>query len=204
MTILKTKDRHPASFRDPSGFLFTRAGVLYRQVNQRYAEEYKRLMDSGLYESLSKVGRLVSHQEVDIKPAQKENTFKIIQPEKLPFISYPYEWSFSQLKSAALTTLSIQKRSLDVGMSLKDASAYNIQFHQTNTHNDPSITPTPTFRAHTFSVIVHVQVSTTLHFHPSLLQSNPLPNSTYHIYKNDNSVCKLQPITSRTPLHTFD
>ena len=46
----------------------------------------------------------------------------------MPFISYPYEWSFGQLKDAALATLSIQKRALKAGMSLKDASAYNIQF----------------------------------------------------------------------------
>ncbi len=46
----------------------------------------------------------------------------------MSFISYPYEWSFGQLKDAALATLSIQKRALQYGMSLKDASAYNIQF----------------------------------------------------------------------------
>ncbi|MBT7783273.1 MAG: class I SAM-dependent methyltransferase, partial [Anaerolineae bacterium] len=53
-----------------------------------------------------------------------------LQPEVIPFISYPYEWSFSQLKEAALATLAIQKRAIKAGMSLKDASAYNIQFHR--------------------------------------------------------------------------
>ena len=57
-----------------------------------------------------------------------EAAFKVIQPERVPFISYPYEWSFSQLKDAALATLSIHKRALKLGMLLKDASAYNIQF----------------------------------------------------------------------------
>ena len=123
-------NQHPASFRDPSGFLFTHEGVLYRQVNQKYAEEYKALIESGLYENLSKIGRLVSHQEVDTPSSQPEIAFKIIQPELVPFISYPYEWSFSQLKEAALATLAIQKRALNAEMSLKDASAYNIQFHQ--------------------------------------------------------------------------
>ena len=61
-------------------------------------------------------------------PAESDAAFKIIQPERVPFISYPYEWSFSQLKDAALATLSIQKRALKLDMSLKDASAYNIQF----------------------------------------------------------------------------
>jgi len=54
----------------------------------------------------------------------------VIQPEAIPFISYPYEWSFSQLKDAALTTLAIQRKAVDSGMILKDASAYNIQFNQ--------------------------------------------------------------------------
>jgi hypothetical protein len=117
-----------ASFRDPSGFLFSRDGVLYRQVNRRYEREYARLMESGLYDKLVKAGLLVSHVEVDQSPAEPELVYKIIQPERVPFISYPYEWSFGQLKDAALATLSIQRRALKVGMSLKDASAYNIQF----------------------------------------------------------------------------
>jgi hypothetical protein len=118
-----------ASFRDPSGFLFTHDGVLYRQVNQVYAADYARLMESGLYEKLVKAGLLVPHTESDLAPADPTTAYKIIRPEKVPFISYPYEWSFSQLKDAALATLSIQKRALKFDLSLKDASAYNIQFY---------------------------------------------------------------------------
>ena len=58
-----------ASFRDPSGFLFSRDGVLYRQVNRRYEQEYVRLMESGLYEKLVKAGLLIPHVEVDQLPA---------------------------------------------------------------------------------------------------------------------------------------
>jgi len=59
----------------------------------------------------------------------------------VPFISYPYEWSFSQLKAAALATLEIQKRALAFGMSLKDSSAYNIQF----VHGKPILIDTLSF-----------------------------------------------------------
>lgn len=117
-----------ASFRDPSGFLFSQDGVLYRQVNRRYESEYVRLMESGLYEKLVKAGLLIPHIEADQEPAEREAAFKVLQPERVPFISYPYEWSFGQWKDAALATLSIQKRALKLGISLKDASAYNIQF----------------------------------------------------------------------------
>ena len=125
-TTNKTR-AHNASFRDPSGFLFTHDGVLYRQVNQIYAEDYKKLMDSGLYAKLVKAGLLIPHTEVELEAADPTLAFKVLRPERVPFISYPYEWSFGQLKDAALATFSIQKRALKLGMSLKDASAYNIQ-----------------------------------------------------------------------------
>jgi len=83
-------------------------------------------MDSGLYEKLVKAGLLIPH--VEVETSFDSEAFKVIQPERVPFISYPYEWSFSQLKDAALATLNIQKRAMKNDMSLKDASAYNIQF----------------------------------------------------------------------------
>jgi hypothetical protein len=84
-------------------------------------------MESGLYDKLVKAGLLIPHVEVD-QDSAAPGAHKIIQPERVPFISYPYEWSFGQLKDAALATLSIQRRALKLDMSLKDASAYNIQF----------------------------------------------------------------------------
>ncbi len=119
-----------ASFRDPSGFLFYHDGDLYRQINLVYEDNYRHLMDSGLYDSLAADQLLIPHQEVEKPGDQTESTGLVIKPQKLAFISYPYEWSFSQLKDAALLTLEIQKRALEYGMSLKDSSAYNIQFHR--------------------------------------------------------------------------
>ena len=117
-----------ASFRDPSGFMFRRDNKLYRQVNQSYHQEYDQLVDSGLYKELCEAGLMISHEEVNIEPEITGLAYKVVQPEPVGFISYPYEWSFSQLKDAALTTLEIERRALERGMSLKDASAYNIQF----------------------------------------------------------------------------
>ena len=120
----------PASFRDPSGVVFSRNGNIFRQVNLVYREDYDLLMSSGLYKTLAGKKFLVPHQEVDEAPLVSAGCYKVIRPDKIDFISYPYEWSFSQLKDAALLTLEIQKEALDAGMILKDASAYNIQFHQ--------------------------------------------------------------------------
>ena len=122
------KAKLAGSFRDPDGFLFYRDGHLYRQVNKRYQEDYDRLMESGLYDSLADSGLLVRHDETDISFALSGEAYRVIRPEPIPFVSYPYEWCFSELKHAALLTLEIERRALEAGMTLKDASAYNVQF----------------------------------------------------------------------------
>jgi ribosomal protein L11 methylase PrmA len=120
--------RVAGSFRDPSGHVLISDGRLLRQVNLIYKDSFDRLVSSGLYDELTGQALLVAHQEVTPGEHPDPQAYKLIEPEWLPFISYPYEWSFSQLKDAALATLAIQKRALARGMSLKDASAYNIQF----------------------------------------------------------------------------
>ena len=115
--------REFSSFRDPSGCVFTREGVLYRQINPTYFPQYRALMDSGLYEELRKFNAIVAHEEIETG----EDAI-VIRPERVPFISYPYEWSFGELRDAALLTLKLHRRALRHDMILKDASAYNIQF----------------------------------------------------------------------------
>jgi len=127
---MRINDRVGASFRDPSGFLYRREGILYRQVNLAYREQYKQLMQSGLYDDLVQAGLLIAHQEVEVEPAEVVLAYKMLKPQEVQFISYPYEWCFSQIKDAALTTLEIEKRALKFGMTLKDSSAYNIQFQR--------------------------------------------------------------------------
>lgn len=126
--MLNISNKITSSFRDPSGFLFIRDNKIYRQINVIYKKEYDHLINSGLYKFLINADLLIPHEEVGIPPENHEIAYKIIKPEMIPFISYPYEWCFSQLKDAALTTLQIQKTALKYGMCLKDASAYNIQF----------------------------------------------------------------------------
>jgi len=122
------KDIEKSSFRDPSGFLFYRDKILFRQINQSYKEDYELMIGSGLYNKLLELDMIIPHKEVDVSPFNERENYKVIQPELIPFISYPYEWCFGQLKDAALLTLEIQKKALEFNMSLKDCSAYNIQF----------------------------------------------------------------------------
>ena len=120
--------RIKSSFRDPSGFLFTFEGSLYRQINKSYQNEFDKMIDSGLYQKLVEKELLIPHEEVNVESSQPKKCYKTIKPKLIDFISYPYEWSFNQLKDAALTTLEIQKIAMDYGLTLKDSSAYNVQF----------------------------------------------------------------------------
>jgi hypothetical protein len=121
-------NRLSSSFRDPSGFLFFENDTLFRSINRLYQQNYDHLIHSGLFNKLVEDDLLIPHKEVQHPAENRDDTYKIIQPELIPFISYPYEWCFSQLKDAALTMIKIQKQALDCNMILKDASAYNIQF----------------------------------------------------------------------------
>jgi len=118
------------SFRDPAGFVYYQEGDLRRQVNQVYREHYQVLMDSGLYRELSDDRILIEHKELDAEPLEPSLAYKVIRPERVEFVSYPYEWSFSQLQDAALVALEVQRRALVRGMTLKDCSVYNLQFHR--------------------------------------------------------------------------
>ena len=123
-------NRLPSSFRDPNGFVYQRDGRLLRQVNLAYRDHYDALLKSGLYGELVDAELLIPHDEVSADLAATGQAYRVLEPQRLPFVSYPYEWCFSQLKDAARTTLQVQKMALARGMTLKDASAYNIQFHR--------------------------------------------------------------------------
>ena len=117
-----------SSFRDPSGFLYSRDGVLLRQVQERYRPHYEQLMASGLYAALVAEGLLVPHDERPLDEAAAPGAAFVLRPERIPFISLPYEWCFGQRQAAALLTLRVQELALAHGMTLKDASAFNVQF----------------------------------------------------------------------------
>lgn len=120
-------NQHPASYRDPAGFIFTNAGTVYRAVQPAGQKDYDLLLSSGLYARLREKNWIIAHEEVADLGLQPD-AYKILKPAQLSFWSYPYEWSFSQLKEAALLTLRLVATGLEFGMILKDASAYNIQF----------------------------------------------------------------------------
>ncbi|MFT3935550.1 MAG: hypothetical protein QM726_18125 [Chitinophagaceae bacterium] len=120
--------QHPASYRDPAGFIFKHDGKVYRQVNQYYAQDYDLFIKSGLYDLLVKQKKILPHLEIGENFTGDAQWYKTLLPEQLEFISYPYEWCFSQWKDAALLTLELVKTAVSHGLVLKDATPFNVQF----------------------------------------------------------------------------
>jgi SAM-dependent methyltransferase len=121
--------RVAGSFRDRAGFVFERDGVLYRQVNRSFADTWDAVVGSGLYDALHAQGLLVAHDVVDTSIGT-DDAHVVIRPDRIPFVSFPYEWSPGQLRDAALLTLRIQDIAIEHGMTLRDASAYNVQLRR--------------------------------------------------------------------------
>ncbi len=134
MIATQTLHRAAASFRDPSGFVFELGGRIFRAVDAACLEIIRSLRDDGLLAELIGAGRIVPTRIVDdgadldiLRDAAPEAA-GYLEHERIDPISYPAEWSPGMLAAAGIATLELQERLLQHGWSLKDASAYNIQF----------------------------------------------------------------------------
>ena len=119
------------SFRDPAGKVFYHLNKVYRQINISGQVRIKFLEEKNLIRKAQENNFLVNSKILNPDEVQHLGFDKdslIIEHEKIPYISYPYEWSFSQLKSAALHHLDFHLFLLENNATLIDASAYNIQF----------------------------------------------------------------------------
>lgn len=125
---MNNSNRHPASFRDPSGFVYKKDEIVYRFVSTTYQNDFELLQSSGLYRELVQKQLIVPFETVAENHFNSPDWFVTLQPQQVPFLSYANEWCFEQLKDAALTTLSVCRKALNKGMILKDATHFNIQF----------------------------------------------------------------------------
>ena len=121
---MKSNNRHPSSFRDPSGYIFNDEGTIKRRISPNYFKQYKALKNQNIYSKLFDLGLLIEHDELS-----ESDSEIIILPKQIPFVTYPYEWCFNQYKEAALLTLKLQKFCLERNFLLKDASAFNVTFY---------------------------------------------------------------------------
>jgi hypothetical protein len=128
-----------ASFRDPENAAFAHEGTWYRIAGPSSTEALRALRASDLYASLVAAGSLVEFNEqpdaTAVLDAFARTSGRPLQPgtsvfavEPIEVISYPWEWPNSLLEAAGLLTLSLRERLLEIGLDLKDASAFNVQF----------------------------------------------------------------------------
>jgi len=117
------------SFRDPGGRVFERGSRIFRTVSHGLADDFGWVIGSGLLDHLIAAGQVVPTRETTVRdPVSNPSTWKVFESERIPYISYPYEWPFAALKRAALFHLDLHLAALERGGTLVDASAYNVQF----------------------------------------------------------------------------
>jgi len=126
MTLQPQRD--PGSFRDPSGQVFLVGDRVYRAIYGDALSEWE--ATSAFVGRMAEQGRIVATSVApnDVLAAEANQPRAVLEHERLPFISYPYEWSFAALKAAALHHLDLQLEALAENIVLSDASAYNVQF----------------------------------------------------------------------------
>jgi ribosomal protein L11 methylase PrmA len=115
------------SFRDPDSRVFVRDGVVYRALSRAGLEDWQALAAT----PLAGDDRLIATEPVDLDGLPEltgEPAAGALRHERIPFVSHPYEWPFSMLKDAALLQLALGREALEHDLTLKDASAYNVQW----------------------------------------------------------------------------
>ena len=128
-------ERDAGSYRDPSGFVFRYDNGIYRAVADDHWPIVEKLLNSPLWQNLETSGWVISTEIVPTAdPVHRQlrdhhpEYHHFLRHRPLERISYPYEWSFSMLADAALLHLRLQRKLLEQNFSLKDASAFNVQF----------------------------------------------------------------------------
>lgn len=120
-----------SSFRDPSGYILRDDSQnIYRVISTFGKQNFDFVEKSGLYAALIDNGHLLPYENLDKSSFENlpDNAAYLLSHPLLPFTSYPYEWTFEQLRDAALLHLDLHLRALDHNVTMSDATAYNIQF----------------------------------------------------------------------------
>jgi len=114
--------------------VFTSPDGVFRVLSPAGLEDWQALAGSNLWRELREEGRVVATEPAELDPAPDLLAgagAAVLRHERVPFVSYPYEWPFSMLKDAALLQLDICRRALREDLALKDASPYNVQWRGT-------------------------------------------------------------------------
>jgi hypothetical protein len=117
------------SFRDPAARVFYEGDRVLRGLSVEGAADDLAARQAGVVDALVSAGTLIHNWRVDdVAVPTGVPSAAVVESTRLPFVSYPQEWSFSMLRDAALATLDANLLALESGFILKDASAFNVTF----------------------------------------------------------------------------
>ena len=119
-------EREAGSFRDRNGSVFYRDGRVFRTLSPRAVTNWRQLSDAPFFEAHRTRGTIVDTHIAEANGLPEADA--VLEHERIPFVSYPYEWTFGMLKEAALLQLALLRDALGAGMILKDSTPYNIQW----------------------------------------------------------------------------
>jgi hypothetical protein len=123
------------SFRDPEGSVFYYESEVYRTLTSPSAEKMKVLLELPFFKKLVKEEQVINTkllEAINVFPENFPVSKQILWHERIPFITYPFEWTFSILKDGALLTLDLMEILLEHNYILKDGTAWNICLHKGN------------------------------------------------------------------------
>lgn len=125
-------DFEPGSFRDRNSRVFYRDGAVLRCLSEKALKEWEALSSTRFFPQLMAAKKLIYTERVEnagvLPPVLRGTWAGLLKHEVLPFVSYPYEWCFGQLKDAALLHLELLLAALEEDMILQDSSAFNVQW----------------------------------------------------------------------------
>lgn len=129
---LTSSEIEPGSFRDRNGRVFYWEGAVFRGLSQDALANWKLLSSKDFFHRLVADRKIVATERVGLDglavSSELQGWSGYLRHEKIPFVSYPYEWSFGMLKDAALLQLELLMLALDDDMTLKDSSGFNFQW----------------------------------------------------------------------------
>lgn len=137
----------PGSFRDPASTVFYAGGDVLRGLNDDAAADWAVMSQAPFFTKAMADGRIVRTEALSDAEAKKLGAqyAAVLRHERVPFVSYAYEWTFSQLQDAALLHLDLLIEALDAGLTMKDGYVYNVQFQGAR----PTFIDTPSFERST-------------------------------------------------------
>jgi len=121
----------PGYYRDRSNRVFDDGTRIVRGVSADVLSYWRRLSGEPFYRAFVDEALVVATEEITYPDAMPGDWAGYLAHERIPVISYPYEWSFGMLRDAALLQLEIIERSIPAGWTLKDATPYNVQWRGT-------------------------------------------------------------------------